>query len=104
MKLSDTTNLGLSEARYLFNTTILEDGEGPRWKFNYDNWQNDPKPDILLLGAYRHPTTGNNLVGGINLNYLDTKTRDKLARNLPKIMEPNNLKRRYWAGRTHRRR
>ena len=99
MKLSETTNLGLSEARYLFNTTILEDGEGPRWKFNYDNWHNDPKPDILLLGAYKHPSTGNNLVGGINLNYLDNKTRDKLARNLPQIMEPNNLKRRYWVGR-----
>jgi len=99
MKLSDACELDVSEARYIFETTILEDGEGPRWKFNYDNWHNDPKPDILLLGAYKHPSTRNNLVGGINLHYINQDQRDRLARSLPTIMKSNNLKRRYWIGR-----
>ena len=96
MKLSEATELDVSEARYIFETTILEDGEGPRWKFNYDNWHQDPSPDILLLGAYRHPTTNNNLVGGINLHYINQEQRDRLARFLPQIMKSNNLRRRYW--------
>ena len=99
MKLSDATQLDVSEARYIFETTILEDGEGPRWKFNYDNWHQDPRPDILLLGAYRHPATNNNLVGGINLHYINQDQRDRLARSLPQIMQAKNLRQRYWVGR-----
>lgn len=99
MKLADAVELDVSEARYLCETLILEDEEGPRWRFNYDNWHQDPTPDILLLGAYRHPNTGNNLVGGINLHYISPEQRDQLARALPEIMKPNNLKGRYWAGR-----
>jgi hypothetical protein len=99
MKLSDAVNLDVSEARYLCQTTILEDEEGPRWRFNYDNWHQDPAPDILLLGAYRHPSTGNNLVGGVNLHYISPEQRDELARALPEIMKQGNLKSRYWAGR-----
>lgn len=99
MKLSDAVKFDVSEIRYLCQTTILEDEEGPRWRFNYDNWHQDPAPDILLLGAYRHPNTGNNLVGGINLNYISPEQRDKVARALPDIMKAGNLKARYWAGR-----
>jgi hypothetical protein len=78
---------------------ILEDGEGPRWKFSYANWHQDPTPDILLLGAWRHPNTKNILVGGINLHYLNEKQRDDLARILPEVMKSGNLKSRYWQGR-----
>jgi hypothetical protein len=78
---------------------ILEDGEGPRWKFAYSNFKNDPTPDILLLGAWKHPNTRNNLVGGINLHYLNEKQRDALARILPQIMQGGDLKERYWIGR-----
>jgi hypothetical protein len=99
MKLSDAVDFDVSEIRYLCQTTILEDEEGPRWRFNYDNWHQDPTPDILLLGAYRHPRTGNNLVGGINLHYISPDQRDQLARALPEIMKAGNLKGRYWAGR-----
>jgi len=100
MKLADATNLSLYEASIACDSiVILEDGEGPRWKFAYDNWHHDPNPDILLLGSWRHPSTQNNLVGGINLHYLNDKQRDSLARILPKIMGGGNLKDRYWIGR-----
>jgi hypothetical protein len=78
---------------------ILEDGEGPRWRFAYSNFKNDPTPDILLLGAWQHPGTRNNLVGGINIHYLNEKQRNALAEILPQIMQANNLKQRYWVGR-----
>lgn len=81
------------------NICILEDGEGPKWKFDYSNFDNDPNPDILLLGAYRHPRTGNNLVGGINLHYLNTQQLNDLARALPKIMSGADLYNRYHIGR-----
>lgn len=99
MKLADAVEFGPSEMRIACQVPILEDEEGPRWKFRYDRFRNDPMPDILLLGAYRHPSTGNNLVGGVNLHYLDATQRDNLARVLPQIMQQGNLKARYWAGR-----
>ncbi len=77
---------------------LNEAGEGPRWSFNYDNYKQDPAPDILVLGAYRHPNTGNNLIGGINLNYLDKAKRDDLARVLPQLMQQSNLYHRYHLG------
>jgi len=99
MKLSDAIIATLEESRLAFSGVIIsEEGEGPRWKFDYDNWKLDPSPDILLLGAYEHPNTGNELVGGINLHYLDRRERDKLAKVLPSIMGGNNLYDRYWIG------
>ena len=99
MKLSDAYTATLEESRFAFSVPITEDEEGPRWKFGYSNARQDPSPDILLLGAYRHPNTGNNLIGGINLHYLNKKERDELARNLPNIMGGGNLYKRYWIGR-----
>lgn len=100
MKLADAVEFSPSEARIAFQVMLFEDEEGPRWKFNYHGRQvTDPSPDILLLGAYRHPGTGNNLVGGVNLHYLNSKQRDDLARVLPDIMGQRNLKARYWTGR-----
>ena len=78
--------------------TILEAGEAPRWRFQYDNFNNDPAPDILLLGSYKHPRTGNNLVGGINLHYLNKEQVDALATALPSIMSGGNLYGRYHQG------
>jgi len=99
MKLSEASTLSLLVSTTIEGLPICEDGEGPRWKFNYSNWHNDPKPDILLLGAYTHPNTGNNLVGGINLNYLNKRQRDELAKVLPRIMQAGNLYSRYHTGR-----
>lgn len=99
MNLNDLTTLSVVESTYKYDSVpILEDGEAPRWRFNYGNFKADPNPDILLLGAYRHPNTGNNLVGGINLHYLNRAQIDKLARILPEIMSANNLYQRYHTG------
>lgn len=100
MRLSDAHTATLEESRLAFTSVaICEDDEGPRWRFRYDSTTASDSPDILLLGAYKHPSTGNYLIGGINLNYLDKKQRDNLAKNLPKIMRGNNLYSRYWIGR-----
>jgi len=100
MKLVDATQYSLIEARIVYGSmAIVEDGEAPRWQFAYNNYQHDPRPDILLLGAYKHPTTGNNLVGGINIHYLSDDQRNNLAKILPQIMQASDLKTRYWVGR-----
>ncbi len=96
MKLATARTATLLES--LFFEPICEAGEAPMWGFNYDNYKHDPTPKILLLGAYQHPNTGNNLVGGINLNYLNPQQRNDLARVLPKIMQASNLYNRYHTG------
>ena len=99
MKLSDVSLATVEEARLAFDSVpIMEEGEGPRWKFDYSRFTKDPHPDILLLGAYQHPNTGNNLVGGVNLNYLTDRQRDILAKHLPQIMHGENLRARYRIG------
>ncbi|MFM5960275.1 MAG: hypothetical protein ACKOQ2_24485, partial [Dolichospermum sp.] len=97
--MSGLSELSVEDARLIYSDMlILEKGEGPRWKFRYSNFNVDPSPDILLLGAYRHPNTGNNLVGGINLHYLNKQQLDKLANILPKVMNARNLYYRYHVG------
>jgi len=99
MKLSDAVICSVVESTF-FSIPIIESEEGPRWQFGYQGKRvNDPHPDILLLGAYKHPSTGNNLVGGVNLNYMTDKQRTAVAHALPEIMKQGNLKKRYWAGR-----
>ena len=99
MKLSTALNLLPTEAKYVSATLLVEDGEGPRLKFGYPNFNVDPSPDILMLGKYRHPSTGNNLLGGINLHYLTSHQVNDLQKALPDIIKPHNLYGRYWAGR-----
>ena len=79
--------------------TLLHEGYGRVNRFRYDNWQVDPKPQILVLGRWRHPRTRNNLVAGINLNYLNDFDLANLRKKLPMILQQRRLKDRYWAGR-----
>lgn len=78
--------------------TITE-GYGRTNEFPYEKFGTDPRPRVLLLGKYRHPTTRNILVGGINLNYLDDEELGQLRQNLKSILQPKNLQLRYWRGR-----
>ncbi len=98
MKLSAASTIGLFECRGYCSVLLTEEGEGRLWNFSYGNPRVDPTPEILLLGAYRHPNTGNQLVGGINLHYLNRRQRDALARTLPEIMRGRNLYERWHIG------
>jgi hypothetical protein len=77
---------------------IFEAGEGHRWQFDYENYQTDPKPDVLVLGTYKHPTTGNQLVGGINLHYISKRDQLDLRKLLPELSKIRGLKKRYRFG------
>lgn len=99
MRLGEVHILTLVESTFIDSVPILEDEAAPKWQFDYNNWRHDPHPSILLLGNYRHPNTGNNLVGGINLNYLNNSQINKLQKSLPKIMRAGNLYSRYHLGR-----
>lgn len=77
---------------------IFEAGEGHRWQFDYENYKTDPKPDVLVLGTYKHPNTGNQLVGGINLHYISRRDQLDLRKLLPELSKIKGLKRRYRFG------
>jgi hypothetical protein len=80
---------------------MTEAGALPRWQFDYDGKKTyDPRPDVLVLGAYVHPNTGNRLVGGININYMTTSELDKLEGLVPKLVKGRNLYERYNIGRS----
>jgi len=78
----------------LSRSIIKEAGEGHRWKFDYENFQHDPTPDVLVLGSYNHPNTHNDLVGAINLNYLDDRDKNDLRRILPDLTRLSGLQKR----------
>lgn len=100
MKLNLASELTLREAESLLQHLVINEAdEGPLWSFAYDNFKIDPQPKILLLGSFKHPNTGNHLVGGININYLDKFQQKQLTKKLPLIMKGSNLYRRYHIGR-----
>ncbi len=68
----------------------------PRRQFSYANYTTDPRPNVLILGRMRHPSTGNNLTYGVNLNYLSKSQIASLRKMLPNIFNEKNLKARYW--------
>lgn len=88
-------------AAHRFSVVMTEAGALPRWQFDYDGKKTyDPRPDVLVLGAYVHPNTGNRLVGGININYMTTSELDKLEGLVPKLVKGRNLYERYNIGRS----
>lgn len=95
MKLKAAQTLELSQ---IVPYILREEGEAPLWKFAYDKHRQDPVPQVLVLGSYRHPATGNLLVGGININYLSNRQKERLRVSLPKLMKARNLYYRYHSG------
>ncbi len=100
MKLSVAATVAYSGSEKFETIAILEDEASPRWSFKYDNFDHDPTPDVLVLGMYRHPNTGNNLIGAINLRYLDKNQIYQLQKIIPRLNKVNSLKRRYYIGLT----
>lgn len=64
--------------------------------FNYSKAKNDPRPQVMVFGKWRHPKTGNELVCGVNLNYLDSDQKSRLDKALPEILAQDSLKSKYW--------
>jgi hypothetical protein len=78
---------------------IITEGYGKVYNFPYEKFKTDPKPRLLLLGKWRNPDTRNILLAGLNLHYLDEDQILRLREALPQILQPRNLKSRYWRGR-----
>lgn len=76
----------------------LIEGYGRVQDIGYTHWRNDPDPNVLVLGSFIHPTSRNQLMAGINLNYLTKRQVDKLRYYLPEILKNRNLYMRYWIG------
>lgn len=102
MKLNKLHKITYDHARiegHLSRTLPILEGYGRTLNFKYTNYKVDPRPHVLVLGRYRNPNTGNILVGGINLHYLNARQVESVRRVLPKILTRAGLKDRYWAGR-----
>lgn len=97
MKLSHTI-LKYSESAECLRRHLREAAIPQRAMFNYANATQDQTPDVLVLGNYTHPSTGNELVGGINLNYLEPHDLKQLQRATPEIMRGGDLQQRYRIG------
>ena len=74
-----------------FVTPPRYDGRGVREvTFDYSGHKVDPHPKILYLGQGKNPHSGNDIVGGINLNYLRSHPRlagmeNVIKRNIEKL-------------------
>jgi len=78
---------------------LLAEGYGKVMKTRYGEFKVDPKPRVLVLGKWKHPSTRNVLVGGVNLNYLNDRQVDHLQKVLKRVLATRRLKDRYWRGR-----
>ena len=77
---------------------LICEGYGRVWDMDYQKWIVDPRPRVLVFGSWTHPNTGNTLVGGVNLNYLNPEQIERLRTYLPEILAQKTLKARYWEG------
>jgi len=67
----------------------------PRAQFGYGRYKDDPRPDVLVLGDWRHPSTKNHLRAGINLNYLSPMQIDQLRKVVDRVFNKKSLRSRY---------
>lgn len=68
------------------------------YKFEYPNYNLDPRPHVLVLGYWTNPDTGNRLLGGLNLNYATEEEFAALKKALPLILRVKTLQQRYRLG------
>ena len=69
---------------------LTEAGYAPFKKFHYKShsrltgpaaaFHGHRRPEVLVLGTWRHGKTGNSLMGGINIGYLGTSERELLKK------------------------
>lgn len=90
MKLSEINYNKLKKSYRL----IIAEGYGRVYNFDYTgDVVNDPKPSALSLGRFISPRK-NQLMAGINLNYLSPQQITRLQQNLPTILKNRNLRKR----------
>lgn len=97
--MSILSTLDVRETLVEAHQQVVAEGTGRIYAFKYPNYNDDPRPQVLVLGYWRHPTTGNNLLGGINLNYMTNDEVERVRKALPLILRSKSLKDRYRAGR-----
>ena len=85
----------LSLINFKHNKKCITEGYGRVFDIGrYDGDEvNDMSPSVLSLGRWKSPK-GNNLLAGVNLNYLSDEQINRLQRNLQPILKDRNLKRR----------
>lgn len=71
---------------------LITEGYGRTYDFDYHGDQvTDPRPKALTLGKWKS-SKGNDLMAGINLNYLSDEQVERLQGNLQTVLRSRNLK------------
>lgn len=88
----------LSELNFKVNPkntlVVIKEGYLRTYDFDYQgNQVTDPRPKVVSLGRWRS-NRGNNLMAGINLNYLSPEQISRLQQNAQRIVRDRNLQRR----------
>lgn len=82
------------DRRNIKRNLLLTCGYARTYDFDYTGKQvTDPRPNALALGRFKSPRR-NQLMSGINLNYLSPEQIKRLRQNLPAILKDRNLRRR----------
>src|SRR4051812_4445420 len=77
------------------HSVLLTEADPRVASFRYANYDTDPKPRVLVMGKYTPASTGNELIAGVNLNYLSQGQSAKLAKSARKLFGDGSLKIRY---------
>ena len=65
---------------------LTEAGYGRVLSFHYPPFRVDERPKVLFLNRFVHKNTRNELIEGINLNYLSAEQLERLRAALPEIL------------------
>lgn len=75
--------------------TRLGKARFPRADFTYTRYKNDPRPSVLAFGTWKHPDTKNELLCGINLNYLSHRQLERLKKVAKKLFARDTVRARW---------
>ncbi len=64
---------------------IIAERESRTYAFDYNNFKVDPHPYAVYFGSWIHPSTKNQLLCALNLNYLNTEQKQRLQTVLKQI-------------------
>ena len=94
MKLHELNIIPKFKNLILRTQKLLTCGYSRVYEFDYQGDEvTDTRPKVVSLGRWKSPK-GNNLLAGINLNYLSDEQINRLQRNLQSILRDRNLRRR----------